>query len=467
MNKMKLFFVLVLLFVSAVFFIGCGQSGTSSYSYVQPAGNFRIKGNLSSLSPASINQAGVLNVTNIIAIGSDGVKYMADFNPSTETFSISVNTGIPYAVGFYNQSNDKITLLGYLKQNDFNWHSLPLMTTTTTETNLGTVEINAASVEAVPSVGLNDLLSAVSMNSAEANLYGNVDGLMTQFTNVDVNNNGVFDFMENKAYLLQIVIGTNIGSTTQSMTGEVDKMLNHYNDTYYPIPSQYEIIFHAAEEGATLPADGTAGTIKYPTTIYDSTHTPKTQDTGTVWGSSGKFWSFMRQMGGIASPSVIPSGSYTFEVTGKGSYTFSNVEGAPLAAVGTTEGLIFPIFQMETDEAGYVTKIDYKWMIREDGITREATPDEVKAIIVDSSLNSNHATLVEPSPSLGVVLDHYPSINPAADPNDPNYRAPLKIDRDSNSVDTKAWNVRFDRIAMFACNYKINSDLSLSFMFGK
>lgn len=335
-------------------------------------------------------------------------------------------------------------------------------------TNLGTIEVNATSVEATPSILLDDLLSEVNMTAATANLYGKVDDVMTIFTNVDVNNDGIFDFQQDKAYLLQIVIGTNIGSTYSLASGEVTKMLNQFNETYYPVPDQYQLIFHAVD--APIPAAGTAGTIKFPTTIYGANGLPRTYLAGEVWyGTESRIWNFMANQSTealtqceLVSPEVVPSGTYTFEVTGKGTYSFKNVEGSPLVAVGTTEGMIFPVFKMVTNEAGYVTTIYYKWLIRENGVTREATAAEVKAVIVDTAMNSNNGVLIESSPSLGVVLDTYPPPSP-----DPKYRAPKKIARDSTSIDVTDWNVKWDDIAMFSCNYKLNSNLSLSFMFSR
>ena len=131
-----------------------------------------------------------------------------------------------------------------------------------------------------------------------------------------------------------------------------------------------------------------------------------------------------------------------------------------MIAVGTTEGIIYPIFKMVVNEAGYVTAIDYKWMIRENGAARQATAAEVKATIVDTELNTNN--LIETSPSIGLAIGSYPPPDP-----DPNYHAPGKLSRDGSSIDVSAWNVKFADIAMFQCGYKINSNLSLSFMFGK
>lgn len=444
----------------------CGQISGGGGSST----NYTISGKVGSISASDISASSAPSVTHIAAIGADNVKYLADYDPNSGSFSIKINKGMPYAVGFYNQSNGKITLLGYLKQNEVNWHSLPLMSpqTATSETNLGTIEVNPSSVEAIPSISLNDLLTQVNMTRADANLYGQVDGVMTLFTNVDINGNGVFDFQEDKAYMLQIDLGTSISANGSLSSGEVTKMLNQFNETYYPIPSQYQFILHVLENGgANNPAVGTAGTMKFPTTIYGANGIGKTSLTGAVASSTdSRIWRFMANeeltQCELTTPEVVPSGTYTFEVTGKGAYTFANVAGSPISAVGTTEGLIFPVFKITTNEAGYITTIYYKWLIRENGITREATAAEVKTVIVDTALNSNNGNLIEASPVLGIVLGSYPPPSP-----DPNYKAPKKIDRDGNSVDVSNWNAKWSDLVVFTCNYKLNSNLSLSFMFSK
>lgn len=469
MKKSNLKFVLLGLSVLILgfIFIGCGQQTSSTYS--QPAGNYTISGTVSKVTSSSIHSMAVSDVTNIVAIGADCVKYKADYNSTTGVFSVKVVKGLPYALGFYSQSGGKITLLGYLKQNEVNWDSLPTMSVTSDAMALGTLEVNAASVEAIPSTSLQDLMTESNMDLATANLYGKIDDPMAMLTNIDVNGNGVFDMDEGKAYMLQIVMGTDMGGVGGILSGEVTKMLNQFNETYSPSTTAYQIIFHAID--SANPADGTIGKMKFPTTIYGANGIGKTELNAEVWGaSSGHVWNFSSTatmeslaQASLTTPEVIPTGSYTFEVTGKGTYTFQNVQGSQLCAVGTTEGIIFPVFKMVTNEAGLVTSIEYKWKVKRDGVVSDATAAEVKATIVDTAMNSNNGNLIDPSPSLGVVLGSYPSTS-----SDPAlYRAPLKIDRDSNSINTTSWNVNFNDIAMFSSSYKINSNVSLQFMFGK
>jgi hypothetical protein len=451
---------------------GCGQnttnSGGGSGGGVTP--NFTITGKIGGVSVSGLKAASALAVTHIIAIGANNDKFMTTPD-ANGNFSLGVVSGYPYALGFYNQTGSTITLLGYLRQDQVDWHSLPLMAPVTTSTNLGTVEIDMTSVEATPSIALNDLLSQVNMDLATANLYGSVDGVMTLFTNVDVDGNGVFDSLENKAYLLAITVGTNLGSTQGIASGEVTKMLNQFNETYYPVPNAYQLILHAVEIAGSIPANGATGTIKFPTTIYGANGLPRTYLNGAVWGSNDRFWNFMGDPATenitqceLVTPEVVPSGTYTFEVGSK-AYTFKNVQGSALAAIGTTEGMIFPVFKMVTNAAGELTTIHYKWMIKEGGVVRQATAAEVQATIVDQTMNTNNAT--ESSPSLGVTLGSYPS--PSGGP----YCPPKKISRDGNSIDVTGWiiatgeNVKFSDIAMFQCGYSLNSNINLSFMFGK
>jgi hypothetical protein len=469
MKTRTLAFVLLGIGALGFMLVGCGKSGDSPSP--TPTTNYIISGTLGVVKISGIRTyAAASQVTHVIAIGSSNDKFIATPDSSGK-FSVPVKSGCPYALGFYNQTGSTITLLGYLRQNDYDWHSLPLMDPTGEATDLGTVAIDVASVEAVPTINISDLLSQTNMDAAAANLYGRVDGVMTLFTNVDVDGNGVFDSLENKAYLFAIGVGTNLGSTQGIASGEVTKMLNQFNETYYPVPNAYQLIFHAVETAGSIPANGVTGTIKFPTTIYGANGLPRTYLTGAVWGSNDRFWNFMGDPNTeslaqceLVSPEVIPSGTYTFEVAAK-TYTFQNVQGCSMAAIGTTEGVIFPVFKMITNEAGELTTVYYKWMIKEGGVVRQATAAEVKATIVDQDLNTNNA--IEKSPSIGVALGSYP---PAADAP---YCPPKKLSRDGSSVDVTGWivatggNVKYSDIAMFQCGYALNSNVNLSFMFGK
>jgi len=438
-----------------IYLFGCGQSQNSGGGGGGTVPDYTISGKVGTISTLGLKSAENLEVTHIVAIGRNNQKYSATPD-SNGNFSLKVVSGWPYAIGFYNQGNSKITLLGYLRKNQVNWESLPLMYPATSETNVGTVEINRASVEATPSIALSDLLSQLNMDTAAANLYGNIDNLMTAFTNVDVDGNGIFDFQENKSYLLDIIV--QVGKSNGVTSGELDMMLNKWYDNYYAIPHSYQFFFYAVEGsgGSDKPASGTQATLNFPQTVYDMTGIGKTSIIGQT-SSSGYGWS-IGTFGGdstastYTTPEVVPSGCYTYEVSGRGTYSFKNINGAPGFAVGASENIVYPIFKLTTNEAGIITTIHYKWMIRQNGTTREATEAEVKAQV--SHTDSSSDGFVMTSPTIGIQPK-----------DDTKYYAPKQIGLTTSFVDISDWNVKTSDIVKLVGQYNLNSNLDCRWYF--
>ena len=258
MKKRYLFLLtslsILLLFGASIISHGCGSSGGSGSTT-----DYTIQGKLSSLTASGVNAFANSTVTHIVAIGSSGEKYLASL-ASDGTFSVALNRGVSYAFGFYNKTGSTITLLGYLQQTEVSWESLPLMNPADASTDLGTVEIHSASLEAIPSINLTSLISKMNIvDNATAVYYGEIDGPMTVFTNIDVDGNGVFDFQEGKSYLFQTYVNVNNG------TGQIANMQNGlYNESYYPTPESYTVVLTCQGDSQTV---GTAVTFHFPAAV--------------------------------------------------------------------------------------------------------------------------------------------------------------------------------------------------------
>ena len=198
--------VFCLLLVSGIYIIGCGSNSSGGGS----SSDYGISGKLTSLT------ASALTITHVIAVGSNGEKHLATLD-SSGNFSVTVTKGVPYAVGFYNKTGSTITLLGYLKQDDVSWDSLPLMNPSGSSLDLGSVEVNSASTEATTSVNLTSLISQMNMvDQTNASYYGSIDDAMIVFTNMDVDGNGEFDMNEGKYYMYESYINK-AGIITKAM----------------------------------------------------------------------------------------------------------------------------------------------------------------------------------------------------------------------------------------------------------
>jgi hypothetical protein len=408
-------FCLFIVFCSLMVIVsGCGQTTSTSTT-----GNYTVLGKISGVTTGSIKTAGTfLTVTHIVAISANGEKYLADLN-SDGTFSIKVNKGLPYAVGFYNQSSGSITLLGYLQQKDVDWDTLPIIMPADETVDLGNVELKTDKVEAIPSLNLTSLISEMNMvDQTTASYYGKIDDALIAFTNLDVNGNGNFDFQENKVYVFAVQVEAS-GETT----GQISKMLNSkYNEEYKPNLTSYLVKMWSSEE--PIPAAGTTGSMKFPQSVtFGSTTTDSVS--GAVSLPAGGWTFFPSTSPGITSPTQPPSGTYTVEVTGKGTYTFKNVQSSEILKVGSIDGIIYPVFNIVADADGYITRLNYKWKKLSSGTITTPTEAELKAAILDSS--SGLVVYTDPTPNIGFLFKESFGASQGM--------TPIKISRDAGYVD--------------------------------
>ena len=373
-NTLVLIFSIYLIIFGMSSFLliaGCGTSNSGSGSGASTSGNYTLSGKVGTISASGLKTFAVNDtVTDIVAIGADNNKTLVTPNDDG-SFTLSVTSGQPYVLGFFNKTGGTITLLGYLKKGEYDWDSLPIIDPVSTVTDLGTIEINTTSVEATPSINISTLISEMNMNASTATLYGEIDDSLAALTNLDLDSNGEFDFNESKNYLFQTYIGMNESGTTA--TGEIDSMLSGYNDEYIPIPGFFQINFTGLGGGDTRSA-GISATLRAPSEIGGTV--TQTTSTGATSGNEG--WTLF--FPSVSTPEVAPSGTYIVEMVGT-TYTINNFKASSVVAMGADNNIVYPIFHLVTNEAGKITTVQYKWMKLVNGTPVDATPAEVNASI--------------------------------------------------------------------------------------
>ena len=421
---------------------GCGQQGSSP---TPSSTNYTVSGKVGTVTSAGLSAFAVNTVTHIVAISADNDKYLADLN-ADGTFSIKINKGTPYALGFYNKTGSTITLLGYLQQKDVSWESLPIMNPSVDTTNLGTVEINA-SLEALPTLDITTLISQMNMvDTATAQYYGTLDDQMAMFTNMDVDGNGVFDFQESKSYLFQNYIS--MGTTT----GEIPKMLNgYYNDTYAPTPSNYHLVLSCMGDSQTI---GTNATFTFPSPVTSANAVVTSTTTVTIESTGGgEGWTCYSKINNcpIISPEVAPAGTYTV-VVGTKTYTFRNFKATSVLKVGSNNGLIYPVFSLVTNEAGYITTVNYKWKKLVNGTITTPTATEIKAAVENTALSTS---FVHPSPFISFFSDSSTLIGSI-----------IRFERDSSSLNITSYNIKLSNVHHIQAAYNLTSPVVCKFDLG-
>ncbi|MFA4857740.1 MAG: hypothetical protein WC901_08060 [Candidatus Margulisiibacteriota bacterium] len=434
MKKIWLVYVWACAFLLGVTLQGCGSSGSGGGGT-----NHTILGTVAAEHIGSRALAG-LAVTDIVAISSDNNKYLATLD-AAGNFTVGIISGQPYVLGFYNKSGGSITLLGYLKQDEVNWDSLPIMSPATAQTSLETIDINTASLEATTSVVLNSLLEKMNMTSANATYYGTLDDPLAVLTNLDLNRNGEFDFQEGKNYLFQVYIRTGINGG--AATGQITEMLSGYNDTYVPEPVGYSFVF--CSDPGDSKTTGTSVTITVPATVSGDEVTPTTTLTGEVT-TNGYGWSVFSSM--LNSPEAAPTGTYEVVVESS-TYIIENFKGASAVAIGATSNFIYPIFHLVTNEAGYITTAQFKWMKLEGGVAAQATADELETAVEQTSTTS---AFTHPSPFISFFTSEFVMVGE------------IKIfDRDGSSIDVSGYNLRPADIQHIQAGYNLTSRVVVKF----
>lgn len=437
-------FVICVFIISFVLLVGCGTSPSPTPT---PTTNYTLQGKVGTISGSGLGARAATSVTHIVAIGSNLEKYLA--TPEADgTFSLPIIKGYPYVLGFYNKTGTTITLLGYLKQSDVNWHSLPIMNPTDSSTDLGTIEINSTSQEATPSINVTSLIGKMNMDLTTAQYYGTFDESLIVLTNLDVDGNGIFDFSENKAYMFHTFLGMGPGN---SNPGEISKMLGgNYNDTFKPKPAYYEMVFICnVSDGQT---STTTMSMVGPKTFYSSTTNFSNTLTGTIDVSSFG-WSCFMDIGNNAliSPEVAPSGTYV-ATAGAKTYTINNFQGSSVVAINSTNGIIYPVFNLVTNEAGYITTVNYKWKKLVNNVITTPSAAEIKAAI-ESTITQTAFAHTSPFISFFTA---------AQDPS----ATPILFDRDGTSVDVSSYNVKLSTLHHIQASYNLTSRVVCKFEFG-
>ncbi|MFA4906323.1 MAG: hypothetical protein WC645_07460 [Candidatus Margulisiibacteriota bacterium] len=433
---------LLVLFGLFVFIQGCGQKTSGSSGNT----NYSIQGKLASLTASSSgNQASATDtITHIAAAGSNGEVFFASLG-SDGTFSIDINKGFPYALGFYNKTGSTITLLGYLKQDDVNWDSLPLMSPAGSSTDLGTVTVDSSSLEASTSVNLSSLIAGLNLgDTATAAYYGEIDTPMSVFTNVDVDGNGEFDALENKAYLFQTYV--NMGG---NKTGQIANMQNgNYNSTYQPSPESYTVVLGGRGDSKTV---GTAVTFNFPQPVESTSGSPSTAVTAAVESTtSSDIWTCYSKVNGnpIVLPVVTPPGNYTISV-GSSTYTFNNYRSSETVKVNSNDGIVYPVFNLVVNAAGNITTVNYKWKKLVNGTITDATTKDLAVAVEDTSTNT---AFVHTSPFISFFADANTL-----------FGSVLKFDRDGSSLDVSSSNIKLAEVHHIQASYNLTSRVVCKF----
>ena len=158
---------------------------------------------------------------------------------------------------------------------------------------------------------------------------------------------------------------------------------------------------------------GAAATLTAPSPLSGTTFS-------SVAPSRPAEWVF--GFGPVTSVAHPPAGTYVASVAGYGTLTFKNFQPAAISTIGSSESLVYPVLKVTTNEAGEISKIDYKWKIVQSGTARNATAAEVAANVEDTQKITTKG-FIHGSPFIGFNFK-----------SDSKGTTPIMFDRDAGST---------------------------------
>jgi hypothetical protein len=179
-------------------------------------------------------------------------------------------------------------------------------------------------------------------------------------------------------------------------TGEIEAMLTGFNDTYAPCPVSYAYWITTRDKHLAV---GTVISLEAPEMLNGSFQT-MTKEVDSSPGNYCKYAHFNGNDQSVSSPATPPPGTYEARVGGD-TYTFDNCDFSGAYSVGTTEGIVYPIFHLDTyevDGVTYISTVEYIWRVVEGVTPRDATVDEVKAVVGNYT---NGTAIAGQSPNIG------------------------------------------------------------------
>jgi len=459
-KKLLPWYLLALVVLSLAFIYGCGNAtgGGGGGGGGGSSTNYTISGNCPQAQITEYSNPHILvtqkHITRIVAIGSNGNTYST--TPGSDgSFSLGLVKGVPYVLGFYSGTNGT-TLEGYLTVPSLGWQSLPIFDPSGSSADLGTLTVEAGTLEVIPSITAAALEALMQMTS-EASFYGAIDDAMLNYLNIDVNKDGIPDYQQNKSLYLRLFEMGGPGPD-EITSGEIPAMLgaNNYNDSYVPCPIGYQF----ALAGGNAQTDKTHATLLAPLPdLSDGTSSYNTLNasveiTGDWW------WIFFRSPNDNLNtgPNTPPSGTYvaTIESTSPQTYVFDNCSFSGAYTLGSTDNIVYPVLNLETAEGSIsteITTVNYKWMKSSGGFAVAATPQEVNAAVGNYSIGS-------------LVSDISPHIQFFGYSWDSLYGY-YYLDRDNTSLDLTAYHIPLSAIGHIKVAYTSAANVQAQFRYGK
>jgi hypothetical protein len=160
-------------------------------------------------------------------------------------------------------------------------------------------------------------------------------------------------------------------------------MLTGFNDSYEPCPASYAYWITTRDKDLAV---GTVISLEAPDVLigYMGSFQTMTKEVQSSPGNYCKYAHFGNYGETATSPATPPPGTYVARIIGGNTYTYDNCDFSGAYTLGTTEGIVYPVFHLNTYEAGgitYISTVEYKWRVVDGGTPRAATADEVKAVI--------------------------------------------------------------------------------------
>lgn len=321
-------------------------------------------------------------------------------------FFLSLKKGNPYIIVFVGGTTEVLGLLKLDAATDLD--ALPL-SNISGNIALGTVSYDGS--EFTGTINQTDLFNALGITSSFASALGAMDEGMMRWCSLDVDQDQVLDFTQNREYQLSMAyqfrsqqVFDDITGTNFSVYSQTTFTGYQYNVSIAPYETLFDFDYATATATMRSPADINGGN--------DKTNGYVGSDPYPGGGNYAIYEFYSGEP--ITDPYTPPQGTYTITITDSTAisnrvYTFFNVSSQTIISP-TLYDVYIPSVKL-TVVGGQVTKLEWKWWKNTPSGWVNPSAEELDAVMADSNCTiSNSSTQMDSQEVRGQIASPWEGI---------------------------------------------------------
>lgn len=300
------------------------------------------------------------------------------------SFSLSLRKGLPYIIVFVGGTTNVLGLLKLDAATDLD--TLPL-SSVSGNINLGTIRYSGT--EFAGDISQADLLNAIGITTSVASACGTMDNGMKRWCSMDVDQDQVLDFTQNRDYQLSI----SYQFRSPQMFEDITMGFSTYTQTVF---TGYQYNFSIAPRevllgfGDDAAYEASTATMHSPADINGGNNKKNGFVGSDPWAGGGNYAIYEFYSGEpITDPSTPPQGTYVITITDSSVittkvYTVLNMESQTIISPSLV-GVYIPSVKLTMVGEDRITKLEWKWWKYTGTEWVNPTAEELDAVMSDST----------------------------------------------------------------------------------